>query len=60
MVPGFGQINRVSKVRRNFLAVEDVKRNLQELPVRLDEIEAMIDADGKGIFPYLCDLSALE
>ncbi|KAK9388907.1 exocyst complex component Sec6-domain-containing protein [Lipomyces mesembrius] len=50
MVPGFGQINRVSKVRRNFLAVEDVKRNLQELPARLDEIEAMIDADGKDIF----------
>ncbi|KAK7207432.1 exocyst complex component Sec6-domain-containing protein [Myxozyma melibiosi] len=50
LVPGFQQINRVSRVRRNFLAVEDVIRNLKELPSQLDEIEAMIEEDGKDIF----------
>ncbi|KAJ8099879.1 exocyst complex component Sec6-domain-containing protein [Lipomyces tetrasporus] len=50
MVPGFSQINRVSKVRRNFMAVEDVMRNLQELPAKLNQMEALIDADGKDIF----------
>lgn len=30
------------------MAVEDIIKNLQEMPSKLDEIEALIEEDGKG------------
>ncbi|KAK9457693.1 exocyst complex component Sec6-domain-containing protein [Dipodascopsis uninucleata] len=50
IVPGFSQANRVFKIKRNFVAVEDVMQRLKELPEMLDKIEALIDQDGKDIF----------
>ncbi|KAK9460569.1 exocyst complex component Sec6-domain-containing protein [Lipomyces oligophaga] len=50
VVPDFEQISRVTRVRHNFLAVEDVIRNLEQLPAQVEEIESMITADGKDIF----------
>ncbi|KAK9447675.1 exocyst complex component Sec6-domain-containing protein [Limtongia smithiae] len=60
MVPGFTKVNRVSTVRRNFTAVEDVMRNLSELPKKLDQIEDMIDADGKDIFGPMTNFLAVH
>ncbi|KAK9465042.1 exocyst complex component Sec6-domain-containing protein [Lipomyces arxii] len=60
MVSGFSQINKVSIVRRNFMAVEDVMRNISNLPNNLDEIEALIEADGTDVFGPMTNFLAVH
>ncbi|KAA8897087.1 exocyst complex component Sec6-domain-containing protein [Sphaerosporella brunnea] len=45
MIAEFPLINKISKIHRNFVAVEDIKSNLEGLHTQLSEVDQMLQAD---------------
>lgn len=50
LVEEFPIISKVSRIHKNFLAVEEMKRNLNELDAKLDLVDQMLRDDyGEGM-----------
>ena len=45
MIDEFPLINKISKIHRNFVAVEEIKSKLQGLDTRLADVDRMLLAD---------------
>ncbi|TGZ81197.1 exocyst complex component Sec6 [Ascodesmis nigricans] len=45
MIQEFPLINKISKIHRNFVAVEEIQSNLQNLDTRLGQIDYMLSTD---------------
>ncbi|KAI5851593.1 exocyst complex component Sec6-domain-containing protein [Morchella snyderi] len=45
MIHEFPLINKISKIHRNFVAVEEIKSSLQGLDIKLNEVGRMLESD---------------
>ncbi|KAK9470342.1 exocyst complex component Sec6-domain-containing protein [Dipodascopsis tothii] len=60
MIPNFSQIHKISTVRRNFRAVDEIIQKLKDLPDKIRHIEELMEQDGRNTFDPMPNFLAIH